>query len=235
MRGSENAIRTVTLDLDDTLWEIGPVIRQAEAQLTAWLAANYPRVVELFPDAAAVELRQRIVTEHADRLHDLTFIRRRVLAAMFAQSGYSVNAVDAAFDVFNKARNDVCLFPDVLPALESMRRRYTLVAVTNGNADLEAIGIRHLFAAVVTARDAGAAKPAQRIFDAAVEAGGAAAAHTLHVGDHPEIDVMGARAAGLRSAWVNRNAAPWPAAAPGPDVEIRNLEELDALLAAHPP
>ena len=45
--------------------------------------------------------------------------------------------VDAAFDVFDDARNDLELFPEVRPALESLRKRFVLVAVTNGNANLE--------------------------------------------------------------------------------------------------
>ena len=41
-------IRTITLDLDDTLWAIGPVIARAERRLQDWLSANYPRVPECF-------------------------------------------------------------------------------------------------------------------------------------------------------------------------------------------
>lgn len=231
MNRSGQTIRTITLDLDDTLWEIGPVIRRAEATLQRWLAENYPRVVELFPEPEIVELRQQIIGEHEGMLHDLTFIRKAVLTAMFTRADYALDAVDAAFSIFSAARNDVRLYPDVLPALESLRRCHTLVAVTNGNADLEQIGLSEYFAAVVTARDAGAAKPARRIFDAAVSAGGAPAEQTLHIGDHPEIDVVGARAAGLRSVWLNRNGEAWPIAAEGPDLEVKTLGELDALLA----
>jgi len=106
------------------------------------------------------------------------------------------------------------------------------VAVTNGNARLERIGIDHLFDAVVSARTAGAAKPARPIFDAAVSAGGARAHETLHVGDHPEFDVHGARAAGLRTAWLNRNGHEWPVEFEPPEQTITNLRELDELLAA---
>jgi putative hydrolase of the HAD superfamily len=111
-----------------------------------------------------------------------------------------------------------------------MGRRYRLIAVTNGNARLDRIGIDDLFDAYVSARSAGAAKPARRIFDAAVSAGGAAAHETLHVGDHPEIDVNGARAAGLRSVWLNRNVRTWPGELPQPDGVVRSLDELDQLL-----
>ena len=227
-----NDIRTITLDLDDTLWDIAPVIRRAESRLHSWLAERYPRVVEMHHPEDIVELRARVVAEHEDRSHDLTFMRCEVLARMGIAAGYGADFVDEAFDVFDRERNAVELFPEVRPALESLASRYTLVAVTNGNARLDRIGIDHFFRAVVSARSAGAAKPARPIFDAAVSVGGAAAHETLHVGDHPEFDVDGARSAGLRTVWLNRNGHEWPGSLERPDSTITNLPELDELLAA---
>ena len=224
-------IRTITLDLDDTLWEITPVIRRAEARLRDWLAARYPRIVDMHQPEDIVELRARVVAEFQERSHDLTFIRRMVLARMGVAAGYTDDFVDQAFDVFDTERNTLELFPEVRPALESLASRYKLVAVTNGNARLERIGIDHLFHAVVSARTAGAAKPARPIFDAAVCAGGAAAHETLHVGDHPEFDVDGARAAGLVAVWLNRNGHEWPESLEPPDRTISDLSELDEMLA----
>jgi putative hydrolase of the HAD superfamily len=54
----------------------------------------------------------------------------------------------------------------------------------------------------------------------------------LHVGDDPEADVEGARAAGLRPVWLNRSGTPWPAPSAAPDLHIRSLLELDAVLGA---
>ena len=230
-----NGIRTITLDLDDTLWAITPVIRRAEAKLAEWLGEHYPRIVEMHQPEDIVELRAQVVVEFEEQSHDLTFIRREVLARMGVAAGYGDSFVDEAFAVFDRERNTLELFPEVRPVLESLASRYTLVAVTNGNARLELIGIDHLFSAVVSARSAGAAKPARPIFDAAVNAGGAAAYETLHVGDHPEFDVQGARAAGLRTVWVNRNGHDWPGGLAPPERTIADLRELDKLLAAAQP
>jgi putative hydrolase of the HAD superfamily len=223
-------IRTITLDLDDTLWEIGPVIRRAERCLHEWLAGNFPRIVEMHGRQDIVELRAQVVAEFEDHSHDLTFVRRTVLSRMGMAAGYGDGFVDEAFAVFDEERNKVELFPEARPALESLASRYTLVAVTNGNARLERIGIDDLFDSFVSARSAGVAKPARAIFDAAVSAGGAEAHETLHVGDHPEIDVNGAREAGLRTIWLNRNGRDWPSELPQPDGIVRNLRELDRLL-----
>jgi len=225
-----NDIRTITLDLDDTLWAIHPVIKRAEEQLFAWIADHYPRITEQFEPADVMRLRSEVVAEFKDRLHDLTFLRRTVLTRLGEAAGYGDSYVNEAFEVFNTFRNDVTLFPEARPALVSLRERFVLIAVTNGNADLERIGIRDLFDGVVSAAMAGVAKPESAIFDLAVAVGGASAAQTLHVGDHPLHDVHGARDAGLKAIWVNRNGDEWPDEYPVPDGEVRHVGELHSLL-----
>lgn len=224
-------IRTITIDLDDTLWAIHPVIRRAEERLYAWLGEHYPRITEMFRPEDILKLRDTVFAEFKDRSHDLTFLRRTVLTRMGVAAGYGDRHVDEAFAVFDEVRNDVTLFPEARAALVTLRQRFTLVAVTNGNANLEKIGIRDLFDGAVSAAMAGAAKPARPIFAMAVEFGGANAAQTLHVGDHPYYDVHGARDAGLKAVWMNRNGDVWPDDCLEPHGEIRHLGELDDLLA----
>jgi len=221
-----NGIRTITLDLDDTLWDLHPVIRRAEQRLYEWLGERYPRITEMFEPLDIREVRSRVVGEHVDRKHDLTFLRRMVLTEIAGAAGYGDFEVDEAFAVFDAIRNDVEVFPEVRPALTALRERFTLIAVTNGNADLETIGISDLFDGHVNAAMAGAAKPDRSIFDVAVKAGGASAAETLHVGDHPLYDVHGAKQAGLRTAWVNRDGSVWPAEYELPDAEVAHVGEL---------
>ena len=226
-----NGIRTITLDLDDTLWDLLPVIKRAEKRLRDWLGENYPAITEMFAAEDMRKLRKRVVEKHVDKVHDLTFLRRTVLTEAAAAAGYTVFAVDEAFAVFDEVRNDVDLFPESRPALEALADRFTLIAVTNGNANLAMIGIDDLFDGHVNAAMAGAAKPARPIFDAAVEVGGASRAETVHVGDHPLYDVHGAREAGLRTVWVNRNGSEWPTEYELPDAEVHNVGEPVTLFA----
>ncbi len=228
---SVNGIRTITLDLDDTLWEIHPLIRRAETKLYEWLGANFPRITEMFSRDDIWQIRKQVGAEFADRSHDLTFMRRMVLSRVGIAAGYGTDFVDDAFDVFDEIRNSPDIFPEVVPALESLGRQFTLVAVTNGNAKLDKIGIDHLFDDIVTAARAGAAKPARLIFDVAVRAGGATPEETLHVGDHWEYDVDGARQAGLRTAWVNRVGHVWPDGFARADIEVDDIGQLVPILA----
>lgn len=225
-------IRAITLDLDDTLWEIAPVIRRAEAALWRWLEQNFPEVPGRFTTEAALELKARVLAENSERRHDLRFLRRTVLGRMAKEAGYGNELVEPAFGVFDAERNRVELYPDVVPALTLLAERFTVIALTNGNADLETIGIRHLFADVVTAVDAGAAKPAPEIFEYAVLRAGVNPAEIVHVGDHPEIDVAGAAAAGLATVWMNRRGEDWPDHVRRPDAVVSTVDELCRLLDA---
>lgn len=225
-------IRAITLDLDDTLWDIGPVIRRAETALWQWLVQHYPAIPQTVTPEGLSQIRAAVFEEFPENGHDFRFLRKQVLTKVAFMSGYDAELVEPAFSVFDTARNEVEFFPDVLPVLESLSVDYRLVAVTNGNASLQRIGIDHLFHDVVTAVEAGVAKPARPIFDEAVRRTGVEREQILHVGDHPENDVEGARSAGLRSVWMNRNGSDWPAALRRPDAIVTNMSDLLELLSS---
>jgi putative hydrolase of the HAD superfamily len=224
-------IRAITLDLDNTLWEVDTVIHKAEAALWSWLGEHYPRIPEMFSVEDVAVLREETIEKYwKHKSHDFRFLRKKVLEILAGQAGYNSDLVDPAFKIFDNARNDVELYPDVLPVLKYLFARFTVVAVTNGNANLQTIGIRHLFHDVVTATSAGAAKPARQIFDIAIRKTGVVPAEILHVGDHPETDVAGGRQAGLRTAWVNRVNAEWPQHVPEPDLTVTSISEIREIL-----
>ncbi len=229
-------LRVITMDLDDTLWDVMPVILRAERATRTWLAEHFPEIQRRVSDEAALALRADVIEQFRDRAHDLTFIRKQSLLAIAASAGYdaatSTLISEEAFAVFDEHRNSLELFPDARPALEKLASRFRLIAVTNGNADLEKIGIADFFDGFVSARTAGAAKPDPRIFELAVELGGHPAGQTLHVGDHPEHDIHGARQAGLRAAWVNRDNATWPTSHAAADLEVTDLGVLADFLVS---
>ena len=66
-----NDILAITLDLDDTLWEIHPVIKRAERHLYAWLEENYPRITDLYGPSDMYEVRKQVIAEFADQSYDL--------------------------------------------------------------------------------------------------------------------------------------------------------------------
>ncbi|MBL8297870.1 MAG: HAD family hydrolase [Rhodanobacteraceae bacterium] len=218
-------IQAISLDLDDTLWPIAPIVSRAEQRLHDWLLRHCPAVAAAYPIVTMRALRDRIAAENPQLAHDFTAQRKLSLATALQPHGYGADMVEAAFEVFYAARNQVELYADARPALERLAARVPLISLSNGNADLGRIGLRHLFVDCVSAREFGAAKPEPGIFLEACRRVGVEPQHVLHVGDDPLLDVHGARGAGLSSAWLNRDGRCW-ANAVRPDIEFHDLTEL---------
>lgn len=75
--------------------------------------------------------------------------------------------------------------------------------ITNGNADVRRLGLADYFTFALCAEDIGIAKPDARLFQEALQRGGATADTAVHIGDHPGDDIAGAQQAGLRAIWFN--------------------------------
>ena len=118
-----------------------------------------------------------------------------------------------------------------LADVEHLAARLQIIALTNGNADLQRTGVSRFFSACISARDIGSAKPDTPMFEAASRALGIAPENILHVGDDPWLDVQGAHNAGFQSAWINRTQAQWPAEITPARHTITRLDELVRLLA----
>ncbi len=220
----------ITFDLDDTLYDNRPVLERAERVLQEWLAQHYPRLVERFDIQELRDLRHAVAHANPHLSHDLTVVRKMALGQAAHESGYNRQLVEPAFQVFHRARNQVQMYGDVLPALQGLRERYVLGALTNGNADLEQLGLGPLFEFAISAADVGAAKPEPHMFLEAARHVGTTPCRLVHVGDDPLRDVAGAAAVGLSTVWVNRPADDWPGGR-RPDAEVRSLSELPGVLA----
>jgi len=136
--------RAVLFDLDDTLWPIAPVILQAEQILFAWLADNAPRVAERFTIDSLRQARLELLAQRPEFQLDLGALRRAGLEAAFEQVGEDLSKVELAMTEFFAARNAVTPYDDVLPGLLRLKGKVLIGSVTNGNADLQTIGLAEL-------------------------------------------------------------------------------------------
>jgi putative hydrolase of the HAD superfamily len=198
-------VRAISFDLDDTLWPFLPVILQAERVLRDWLLVQAPRTAPALASPGLLrELREAVQRERPELAHDLSGLRRESIRRLLLQVGEPPGLAEPAFDAFFAARQRVTLYDDALPALDWLAARYPLVAISNGNADVARAGLGRYFRAAFSASTFGKAKPHADIFHAAAAALGVPADAVLHVGDDPALDVAGAHAAGMQTAWVAR-------------------------------
>jgi putative hydrolase of the HAD superfamily len=155
----------------------------------------------------------------AASLHDL---RVRCAAAMDLDvpAAVALDALLASLRFF--------AYPDSAPTLRALRERgIRLVVVSNWDWSLHErlsqTGLTPLLDGALSSAEVGAAKPDPAIFAAALRVTGTSPEETWHVGDTPEADVEGARAAGLRPVLIARDGAPGA---------VRSLSELIPLAAS---
>lgn len=127
-----------------------------------------------------------------------------------------------------KAKYELVLFDDVLPALNALAaRKLALGLISNADRDvsplLDKLGILPLLKVRVTSHEAGVSKPHADIFRKGAEIMGVAPAEALYVGDQWVVDVQGARGAGMQALLLDRGD--YFAEIPGSE-KINSLSEL---------
>jgi FMN hydrolase / 5-amino-6-(5-phospho-D-ribitylamino)uracil phosphatase len=225
-------IKAVLFDLDDTLWPIVPVIAHAEEILYDWLALHAPNVVQRFTVDSLRERRRMLATTAPHYTYDLNALRKAALMEAFIECNEDIAKIDTAMAIFSHARNKVTPFDDVMPVLLRLGKTVAVGSVSNGAADLQAIGLAHHFRISVAAHQLGCSKPDAAIFHAACDALGVTPAETAYVGDDPALDVEGAQKAGLHGIWVNRFQRAMPDHI-RPDAVCKDFYELEQWLARH--
>ena len=195
---SPQPTRAVLLDALGTLVELEPPWRHLAASLGAE------------PDGrmiAAFRAEMSYYREHAHEGRDegsLADLRGHCAVLLSKELGREVAVDDMMAAIRFRA------FDDAAPALRALRGRgLKLVCVSNWDVSLpevlERVGLLSLLDGVITSAAAGARKPEPAIFEAALRAAGSEAGEALHVGDTPEEDIDGARAAGIRALLLDRD------------------------------
>lgn len=145
----------------------------------------------------------------------------------------AIDAALAELHAYHQQSNLWELVPDdVVPALASLRARgLQLVVVSNANgrlcALLDRLNLTSSFGCILDSHDEGVEKPDPRIFEIALARSGAARDSTIHVGDLYQVDVVGARAAGLRGVLLDQKDLYTAADCP----RVRSLADLAGQVA----
>jgi len=204
-------IRLITFDLDNTLWDVGQVIRHAESTMNAWLDDRVPEYRRTLDRETVLGLREAVIRERPELGHDVSALREEILFQGMRRLGLAEaqarNHAADAFQAFLEARQQVVFFEAALESLAELATSYRLAALTNGNADVVRIGLDRYFSFALSAADVRASKPAPDIFRAALDAAGVRPEESIHVGDNPVDDVQGASAVGMHTIWVKHGSS----------------------------
>ncbi|NIH15850.1 5-amino-6-(5-phospho-D-ribitylamino)uracil phosphatase YigB [Serratia symbiotica] len=229
-------LAALTFDLDDTLYDNRPAIRQTEQQSMAFLQSYHPRLSS-FQSTDLYRLRQELCEQEPEIYHDVTQWRWRAIHLALSREGLSdaeaTIGADAAMQNFALWRSRIEVQATTHATLKALGERYPLVAITNGNADPALCGLGGYFQFVLRAGPDGRAKPYKDMYQLASERLGVAARQILHVGDDLTTDIAGALRAGFQACWINEHQRCLMQSADSrllPHIEISRLASLAALL-----
>ena len=163
-----------------------------------------------------------------------------ILATAFRRTGEQLGAQvsDEWAERLGDSVPDWPAFPDSSDALARLARRYKLIILSNVHRAGFAGSNEHLrgdFAAIITAEDVGAYKPAEthvRALDATLPGLGVDRSEVLHVAQSLFHDHVPAKREGLPSVWINRHhdRSGW-GATPEPDEEFSYALEFPSMAA----
>ena len=226
-------VAAISFDLDDTLYDNGPAIERAEQWMLEHLRSEY-LATAMLDKPRWLELKRAILLAHPELRQDVSLARQRTIHEAMVQGGMMAatasREAEQVFAAFLAERSRITVSAATHDLLARLAGRYPLVVITNGNLDLVQAGLGDYFTLVCKAGAGARMKPAPDMFVQAQRALKLAPGQILHVGDHPETDVLGARLHGFRAAWLNDRQQPWQGLQLLPDVELNALGELADLL-----
>ncbi len=211
------SFRAVTFDCAETLlgvdWRPAPLAVgcldalglahdpvTAEAAYDAILRSRYPEFRELnrTRDEKTVDCFWRNLTE--DWLEQIGLSQELAPAV----------GAEADRRIFGPETQVFELFDDVRPCLDRLRRDgYRLAVVSNWDISLHRslreFGLYDYFDVVVASMEEGVEKPDPALFEVALGRMKVSADETLHVGDNPLDDLIGAKRAGMRCLLIDRS------------------------------
>ena len=158
-------------------------------------------------------------------------IGHRSVAFVLERAGipYSMEEVRFLVSAIEKLRP----FREVPEALARLHNRYRLVVLSNGDPDmLEAARPHHgiVFDRLISVAEAGAFKPHVATYTKAAELIGTPMDQILFVANHA-FDCIGAKSAGMRTAFIDRRQRPFGMTPHQPDILVRSMTELADAMA----
>lgn len=224
------AIKLITFDLDDTLWEINSVIQNAEQAVYQWLERHKPHITQRLSQQQLFEAKLEHAKRNPEFKHQISQLRQSFLAELLSKHGDSHddahNGSLSAYDIFMDYRHRVTFFDNAISTLQHLGEKYRLGIISNGNACSERLGIGQHFEFHLTAESVNASKPSPIPFQSALDKAEVQPEQCIHIGDNPLDDIKGAAELGIHTIWVNQNGQPWEDSLVAPSAEVTEISQV---------
>jgi putative hydrolase of the HAD superfamily len=219
-------IRAILFDLDETLLD-------RTNSVAAFVSDQHTRFAEWLGEIDALQWCARFLVLDARGSVAKSVVYARLLEEFGGAPGLDEDLLqDYRAHCALHARS----FSGMADTQDSLRSSgLRLGIITNGETQfqsrhIEAVGLAAWIDAVLISEQEGLRKPDRTLFERAAERLGVVPADCLFVGDNPVADVLGAAAAGMRTAWFSPHET-WPLHLPAmPGVVIKTLPEMGKIV-----
>jgi len=201
----------IFFDLDKTLWDYDRNSNEALVEIHSHekLSEKYSLDVNSFIDVYN-EVNILMWQYHREGKLDKEGLRSQRFILVLEQLGIKEDSLAARLNegYMRSAMNKTNLMPHAIEILNHLFEKYKLHIITNGFEEsqrhkIKNSGIDKYFTNIITCESADCTKPDRKIFEFALRAADAKRRTSLMVGDHLEVDIVGARRVGIDQAYVN--------------------------------
>ena len=229
--------KLITFDLDDTFWDIAPVIIKAEKDTRAWLRKTVGEI-EWGSMSDFMGIREDLIKVMPSLEWDIGLLRKEIykqkLKNIVTNELERNELINTAYSMFLEKRHEVIFYDGVCDTIEKLSKKYHLGILTNGNADIFKYDIGKFFDFSISSFDVQDNKPNKPHFESAKNKyENISYEEIIHIGDHQINDVYGAYQLGMKAIWFNNMNNEWDQSFDKPDEFshwndcIKLIEEID--------
>ena len=213
--------KLITFDLDDTFWDIAPVIIKAEKDTRAWLQKTVGEI-DWGSMSDLMGIREDLIKVMPSLEWDIGLLRKEIykqkLKNIVPNESERNELINTAYSMFLEKRHEVIFYDGVYDAIEKLSKKYYLGILTNGNADIFKYDIGRFFDFSISSFDVQDNKPNKPHFESAKNKyENISYEEIIHIGDHQINDVYGAYHLGMKAIWFNNMNNEWDQSFDKPD------------------
>ncbi len=227
--------KAISFDLDDTLYSNAPIMRATGLKMVEYFSRSFASFRDVnhqpisFSHHYWLAFRQQALQINPELVHDVAALR--LVSYTLGIQALGIPLPEAkiqaklALDYFTRERSSFILPDKTHLFLQELSDNLPLVAITNGNVDVEAIGLKQYFTAIYHAGNGVKQKPDSQMFNLACQNLNISPDQLLHVGDCGRADISGAIKAGCQAAWLPSYKIGRPVTVL-PHIQLEQVDEL---------
>ena len=210
-------IKAVFFDLYNTLVRYEPPREEIEAKVLHDFgidvsAAALRRPMQIADEFIYNEIARRPLSARSREEKTALYAQYQEMLLKEAGVKFDKKLVLTLLGRMQQAGTDLVLFDDVKPALDALKERGLILGlISNIEQDMtdtiDRLGLRSRLGIVVTSLEAGSNKPKPEIFQYALRQAGLRPAEAVYVGDQYQVDIVGARGAGMKGILLDRTGS----------------------------